>query len=90
MARAKQNQTSSKTISVEWLYGIPPEDKDDFAKSWANSTHVLDKLKGIIERQLKVLDVDKEDDYNNPNWPLARADKNGQIRVLRKIFNLLP
>lgn len=90
MPKPKQNQPDDRTIPVDWLYGIPPEEKDSFIEAWRNSTFVLDKLKKYIERELKSLDLDKEDDYQNPNWPIARADKNGQVRSFKKIFRLLP
>lgn len=85
-----QDQTSVRNISTEWFHGLNPEEQTQFTSAWRNSTYVLDRLKGIIQRQLVILDTDKEDDYNNPQWTVLRADRNGQLRMLRKIFNLLP
>jgi hypothetical protein len=66
------------------------EEREEFEKSWRNSTFVLDKLKLIIERTLRSIEIDSEDDYNNPQWPVVRADRNGRAKELRRILKLLP
>lgn len=89
MSKTKSRQ-SDKAISVEWFYGMDPSEHQEFEKVWRNSTFLTDKLKGILERRLKELEIDKPDDYNNPQWPVLRADKNGEVRTLQRIIRLLP
>lgn len=88
-----QNKTldqRNRGIPTDWLHGMTPEERKDFEQSWRNSTYVLDKLKLIIERTLRGLEIDQEDDYNNPQWPVLRADKNGRAKELKRILKLLP
>ena len=77
-------------IATDWIQGMTQEEKIEFEKSWRNSTFVLDKLKLIIERSLKSLEIDQEDDYDHPQWPIKRADRNGRVKELRRILKLLP
>lgn len=90
--RAKSPQSSNDTrrISTEWFYGLDPEQKESFEQVWRNSTYLTNQLKKKLERDLKALEIDKEDDYNNPQWVVVRADRNGQARTLRNILMLLP
>jgi hypothetical protein len=95
MSRPKKKQSplqqSSNRISTEWLAGIPTqEEQEQFEKAWRNSTYVLDRLKTILERKMISLEFDKPDDYNNPQWSVLRADKNGTLRALKEIYRLLP
>lgn len=91
MQSRNQMSQSSKGIPVDWLYGLGPEESAEIVQTWRNSTYILDKLKAILERKLGELEKpDREDDYNNPQWPVLRADRNGQIRQLRNLINLLP
>lgn len=80
----------NRNIPMAWLQGLSDEEKKDFEQAWRNSTYVLDKLKAIIERQVEALEIDREADYNHPQWPVLRADKNGQARALMDIYRLLP
>lgn len=82
--------SDAKRISTEWLYGLSPEEAVAFESTWRNSTYVLDRLKAILQRELNSINTDKEDDYNNPQWPVLRADRNGQVRQLKKLISLLP
>lgn len=88
--KAQKTNSPQRNIPTDWIHGLDQEQKQEFEKTWRNSTFVLDKLKAIINRKLEGLELDKEDDYKNPNWPIARADKNGQIRQLKYILSLLP
>lgn len=93
MARAQKrnlNEGRTPNIAVDWLHGLDPDSREGFEKSWRASTYVLNQLKGIIERELEQLYIDLESDYANPNWALVRADKNGRIIALERIFKLLP
>lgn len=95
MPRLKKNPSqpqplSDRRISTEWFHGLGPEDQQDLERTWRNSTYILDKLKAILQRRINELESDKEDDYNNPQWPVLRADRNGQLRQLKKTISLLP
>jgi hypothetical protein len=79
-----------RNIPIAWLVDLPDEEKKDFEQAWRNSTYVLNKLKAIIERRIDSLEFDREQDYNHPQWPVLRADRNGQARALMDIFRLLP
>jgi hypothetical protein len=83
-------QSNDRRISTEWLHGLSTEEALDFERTWRNSTYVLDRLKAILERKKIGLEVDKCDDYNNPQWAVLRADKNGTLRTLQEILRLLP
>lgn len=93
LKKSPQTQSRSnedKRISTEWFHGLNPEEHAGLEQTWRNSTYILDKLKGILQRRLAELETDKEDDYNNPQWTVLRADRNGQVRQLKKMISLLP
>lgn len=93
MPKQKNSQSPlprSSRISTEWFHGLSTEDQAALEQTWRNSTYILDRLKGILQRRLTELDTDQEADYNNPSWPVLRADRNGQVRQLKKIISLLP
>lgn len=77
-------------IPLPWVQELPRGEWEGFEQSLRNSKYVLDQLKRIIERELETLELDKEDDYNNPQWPVLRADRNGKQKSLRFIHKLLP
>jgi len=81
---------SERRIAVEWFHGLDPEEQQQLEQVWRNSTYITDKLKGILERRLATLEIDKPDDYNNPQWAVLRADRNGAARTLKEILMLLP
>jgi hypothetical protein len=85
-----QSRQSDRRISTEWFHGLDPSEHAAFEQAWRNSTYVMDKLRGIVERRIASLETDKEDDYNNPMWPVLRADRNGQLRQLKDFLKLLP
>lgn len=89
--RQTKNSQSERVakIPTDWLIGLE-ESSEEFEKTWRNSTYVLDRLKGIIDREVAQLYIDLDSDYEVPNWALLRADKNGRIRALEKIRKLLP
>ncbi len=95
MPRLKQKlqplqQSNDRRISTEWFHGLDQADHEEFERIWRNSTYVLDQMKRILQRRLAELETDREDDYNNPQWPVLRADRNGQLRQLKKMIALLP
>jgi len=92
MPKSKQAslRSSEKRISTEWFHGLDPDEQKSLEQTWRNSTYLLDILKGILQRRLNDLETDKEDDYNNPQWTVLRADRNGQVRQLKKMIDLLP
>jgi len=88
--KPKNLPQNDRRISTEWFYGLDPSEHQQLEQVWRNSTYLTDRLKGILERRLKVLEIDKEDDYNNPQWSVVRADRNGVARAFREILRLLP
>lgn len=92
MARPRKGRPTdpSRRIPTEWFHGLDPDEQEAVERTWRNSTYLTDKLKAIIDRKIADLEIDKTDDYNNPQWPVLRADRNGQLQSLMYIKKLLP
>ncbi len=77
-------------ISSGWLQDFKgtPEEREKLIQSIQGSSYVLNILSEWIERQLQDLQNVKRDDYENPNWGLLTAHKNGEIRALTNVLKL--
>lgn len=64
------------------------EERQKLSDTIKGSGYVLDILSDWIEKQLKELQSVSRDDYDNPNWALLMADKNGEIRALTKVLKM--
>lgn len=78
-------------LSSEWTDGLKSEKEKEELRTMINSSIPLRRLGDIIKAQLKELDrKDANDDYQSPAWPYLQADRQGQVRVYRRILSLLP
>ena len=77
-------------LNTSWLIGVTPDKKDDTVEAIKHSTVVLRQLKLFLEQEMKALDRVPLEDYETPAWPYKQADRQGQLRALRKVCNILP
>lgn len=81
---------SNKNISTLWLSHLKTaEEKEKFKNYIASSGGVLDRLVEIIDNKLDVREVFKEEDYKNPSWAYMQADRNGYVRALNELKQLI-
>jgi hypothetical protein len=85
-----QNNQKIQNFPLQLSKGLVEEDRQDYESAWRNSTYVTDRIKQVLLDKLESLTVDQEQDYNIPNWPYYRADKNGQIKAIKDFIRLLP
>jgi hypothetical protein len=79
-----------KRISSLWISHLKTdEEKEKFKNYIASSQGVLERLEAILDNKLHVRQVFKEEDYKNPSWAYAQADRNGYVRALKEIKELL-
>lgn len=80
----------SRKLSVLWTKHL--RDKEEIKRLTEfvlSSTPVLDTLAGILERKMQENEVFKKEDYKDPSWAYACADRNGYVRALTEIVTLL-
>lgn len=84
------NRLDRNKISTLWLTHIKDKEEREKFKSYiASSSGVLERLSDIIEGKLSTREVFKEEDYKDPSWAYECADRNGYLRALNEINELL-
>lgn len=78
-----------KSVPVQWVLDLDPDEKKAFLQDLANSGFVLDKLKQIIRSRYRATKP-KLSDYQSPSWAYLQADQNGYRRALEDMLNILP
>ncbi len=80
----------NKRLATIWTSHLKtPEEKQKFEEHVRNSTDLLDRLLTITKEKIYSIEVSKKEDYDSPGWPYKRADRDGQIKILRDFSNLL-
>ena len=80
----------SRKLKTPWISDLKDtESKEQFTSQVFASKKVLDKLHKIVYN--KVLDGERVSvgDYDNPSWSHKQADRNGYLRGLREVLELL-
>jgi len=79
------------SLNSKWFkhFHGTPEQKDSLAESIRNSSFVLDLLTKIIEDDVRDLKQSRVGDYDNPNWSIKTADRNGGVRALDNVLKLI-
>lgn len=80
---------SPQGLPLEWLQGVV--DTDNFKKILSSQSKdlILKQLKRILQRRLVTASMEKESDYENPNWANKQAHMNGVRQTLLQLINLL-
>lgn len=68
--------------------GITDPEKAQIELTLRRNRASLDLLTEIVEKRLEEVREIPEKEYANPGWPYLRADRDGQIRVLKEILKL--
>lgn len=77
-------------LNTQWTKHLKdPEEIESFKSYVSSSQGVLEVLSNLIESKMDVREVFKEEDYNNPSWAYKQADRNGYLRALKEINQLL-
>lgn len=80
----------NRKLKTAWISHLrDAESKEQFTAQVLASEKVLDKLREIVYN--KVLDGEKVSvvDYDSPSWSHKQADRNGYLRGLREVLELL-
>lgn len=72
-----------------WVAHLPKEDQDQFSKSLRNNLNLpsFRRLKDIIAQDLAKLE--RNSDFDTPNWALKQAYDNGAREYALKIQGLI-
>lgn len=77
-------------MKIEWVAHLSDEkDKKNFKEFVKSSTPVLSRLADMLEKRKLNVEVFKAEDYNSLSWAYACADRNGYVRALNEILNLI-
>lgn len=77
-------------LSTQWTKHLKdPEEIERFKSYVSSSQGVLEVLSNLVESKMDVREVFKEEDYNNSSWAYKQADRNGYLRALKEINQLL-
>lgn len=76
-------------LNSKWL-SVKPKDEstEEFEKGVRAGNYILRLLTEIIKKELATTEASRLDDYDNPNWPYRRADRDGMARAYRSILLL--
>lgn len=75
--RQEENKTRQESIKA-------------YEQAWENARYLLGPLKIALKKRLEALESTKETDFDNPNWGLKRAYKDGREEEIEFLINLLP
>lgn len=79
------------TLSHKWTQHLRGVEADKFRELLLADTVVLGRLLAILEElEEEVVKNDLSlDEYTNPAFAFLKADRNGEIRGIRKVITLL-
>lgn len=66
-----------------------PKEIEDFKVYVKNSSALINRLSDILEAKLDAVERPKKTDYDCPSWAYEQADRNGQVRTLLDILEIL-
>jgi hypothetical protein len=78
-------------MKIQWIANLKEEDKKDFTNLLHNSTTVIDRLKEIVDQEIKSIDrtENSSSSYETPGWSHKQAFLNGKRAALEDIKQLL-
>ena len=82
----------SRQIPIPWVKHLPRgESQDDFGQLLRNSTLVLGRMRVLIEElEHKIERTERSfKAYEDPNWGVRQAHKNGYVHALDQVKELL-
>lgn len=78
------------SISTKWLqWDHTAEERAKTEISIRNSALTLALLQKILTKELELLDKNKMEDYALAAWPYLQADRNGQVRAIKQLLELV-
>lgn len=80
-------QAQTYRVSTKWIDMFPPE--TNIVQLLASNSALLDALKTILVREYDTESRQPRAEYDNQNWALLQADKNGYKRAIENFINLL-
>lgn len=73
----------------QWFSHLPKNQQDEFKKQVIGSQKILDRAAEIVYNKSIVETRPSVEDYDSPSWAFKQADRNGYLRALNEIYNLL-
>ena len=77
-------------ITTEWIAGLTQEQQAEMRRLWKLSNPLLDRLNVVLQKRLTDLREISGQSYDRPGWAYWRADRDGQIRAIESILEILP
>lgn len=79
-------------VNMKWTKHLKSEaEKEQFIKTLLGSQTALDRLKQILEEELRTLENQESSlsDYSDASWSHKQAHRNGERSFAKKVFELL-
>lgn len=78
-------------MDTRWFHHLPSEKQEEFKKLLTNSQTVFTRLLEILEDEERSMLREETTlkDFDNPNWALKQAFRNGDRSRLRRLKDLL-
>lgn len=68
--------------------GLDDKEKEEFKRLLHHSALVR-RLREILGEYIQTAESSSQADYEKASWPYYQADKNGELRALKKVLKLL-
>jgi hypothetical protein len=79
-------------VNMKWLKHLSSQvEKEQFTKTVLASLPALNRLRDILEEELRVLSTQEESlqDYSDAAWSHKQAHRNGERAFAKKVLELL-
>lgn len=78
----------ARKLKTTWTQGLDQKEKEAFELAFRNSP-IPERLEEIVNKRLQESLKTSESDYDSPSWAYHQADRNGFIRGLEYVLNLI-
>ncbi len=76
-------------MKTVWFQDLKEPDRSRFKATVEGSEKVLDKAVQILYNMIMESEKVLSADYDSPSWAYKQADRNGYVRALKDVINIL-
>lgn len=78
-------------MDLRWTRGLPDDQSQSFQNLLRNSSTLLSRLKELLEEELSQITKSESSiqDFEDGNWAVKQAFRNGDRSRIRKVIDLI-